>query len=110
MVRGASMESQVARQRGLYPTRPEVRRSRTSPECGRDAPEAHVLAKRGYFKCLTLGRARYTLFLHLRFFIGFGGEGDILVDVTQGEVGFNFGQGDDGIETLVDLTHENVIV
>ena len=42
----------------IYPTRPEVRRSRTSPECGRDAPETHVLAKRGYFKCLTLGRAK----------------------------------------------------
>ena len=32
----------------LYLTRPELRRSCTSPECGRDAQQAHVLAKRGY--------------------------------------------------------------
>ena len=34
----------------LYLTRPEVRRSCTSPECGRDAQKAHVLAKRGYIQ------------------------------------------------------------
>ena len=35
-------------QLGLYFARPELRRSRTSPECGRETQKAHVLAKRGY--------------------------------------------------------------
>ena len=34
----------------VYLTRPELRRSCTSPECGRDAQQAHVLAKRGYIQ------------------------------------------------------------
>ena len=45
--------------RRLYLTRPEMRRSRTSPECGRNAQKPHVLAKRGYVKCVTLGRAKF---------------------------------------------------
>ena len=49
-----------------YRARPEVRRSRTSPGCGRDAQKPHVLAKRGYVKCVTLGRAKFKFDSPLR--------------------------------------------
>ena len=39
----------------LYLTRAGVRRSCTSPECGRDAQNTHVLAKRGYIQMSHFG-------------------------------------------------------
>ncbi len=39
----------------LYLARAEVRCSRISPECGRNAQTAHVLAKRGYIQMSHFG-------------------------------------------------------